>query len=352
MKTNYFLIWVFLLSPFILCAQFPAFTNFEGKSFYEDNNPENEKYRAIFSLENKIDSELANDFAKELETKIQTLNTEIQKTRSNDAISASEKNKLVIKINDSISFLKEARNYFSSINKFTGNPTLAAGIFPVTKPKYSRFFYQATGEKDVDFLSNFILQSNLEKTAISSDLITGSISIFQFILSTTVTDNSEAENQEVLSNKLLYGALLNGEVNVPIFFQANEHFALYIPLSFKASIDHLAINEINSTKETFHFGEISSSLYLRIPYRHTKYKNNISFFANGNLAWIGGGSRFYDKIGDFRNSFLLCQSTVGVEINNRLRIAMNIPIFSSEDYIMENTAPTFGVQIDPKLLSK
>lgn len=118
-------------------------------------------------------------------------------------------------------------------------------------------------------------------------MISGALGVFQAILSTTVTDNNDTTNQEKVNNKLLYGALLNGKISYPLFFKANKHIAIYIPLSIKGSIDNVAVNKDTSTKNTFYFGEFGSSVYIRIPFRYTTYQNNVSFFVNGKMAYIG-----------------------------------------------------------------
>lgn len=66
---------------------------------------------------------------------------------------------------------------------------------------------------------------------------------------------------------------------------------------------------------------------------------------------LDGGSIFYDKLEKFRHGFWLSQATMGIEVNNKFRIALNIPIYSSEKSIIENQSTTIGIQIDPKLLT-
>lgn len=350
MKQFYIFTLLFLI-PILSKAQFPAFANFEGSRIYVDSSASTKPFRDKYAVGDRIDAALAHHIAEAAIHRENIYIRAIEITTANPKISWKQKNEVITALQDSITFIKEVRNYYSSINKFAGIPGWKASILPVTRAAHSRFFYQGSQSSSIDFLSNFILQSNLEKTAISSDLITGALSVFQVTLSTTVNDNSDTTAQEIVNNKLLYGALLNGRLTYPLLFKANRHIAVYMPISIKGSIDNVAVNDEKSTDDTFYFSEASTSLYLRLPIRYTSSENNVSFFTNAKLGCIFGGSKFYDKLESINNAFVLSQATVGIEVDNKFRIALNIPIYSSQKSITDNSATTIGIQVDPKFLS-
>ena len=190
-------------------AQFPAFTNFEGVKYYEDTrgDTQTKKYRDLYNIGNKVDSYFADSLRKRAKTREKLFKDSIVIVIADSNFSAAEKNSKIIIMRDSIQFYNDVKVYYASINKFTGKPRLLAKIFPVVRNYQAKFFYQNSpktdsSEKNVDFLSNFVLQSNINKTAISSDLISGALWIFKASISTTVVDNNDTTNAEKVSNKI------------------------------------------------------------------------------------------------------------------------------------------------------
>lgn len=346
-----YLIALLLLLPKLSQAQFPAFANFEGSRIYVDSSSNTRQFRDVFSIGDQIDAAFAFNLANSAKAEIEAYRAKIKATEKDPNLSLTKKNEIITALQNDIAFMREVRNYYSSINKFAGRPKIRNSFFPVSRAAHSRFFYQGPQSDNVDFLSNFILQSNIDKTAISSDLISGALAIFQVTLSTTVTDNSDTTTQEMINDKLLYGALLNGRISYPLFYRANQHIAVYIPVSLKASVDNVAVNDETSSDDTFYFGEISSSIYMRVPIRYTSSGDNVSFFTNAKAGYIGGGDKLYEKLGNVSHGFWLSQATVGIEVNNKFRIAVNVPIYSSEKSITNNNATTIGIQVDPKFLT-
>jgi hypothetical protein len=346
-----------LLIPLILCfvivarAQFPSFTTFDGRSFYVDSSKTTQAYRKVFASTDTIDSKMAHDFAKQAESMKEKYKKLIDSIENDKILSTSQRHRKVKPLRDSVTFYEDTRIYFKSINKFTGTPKYLARVFPVTRTEYSRFFYQGSSQDDkIDLFSSFAIQSSLKKNTISSDVISGSIGIFQTTISTTFVDNSDTTNKDKLSNKVLYGGLLNAKVTLPMFYSATKHYALYIPISYKGSIDNVSVGEQSDLSKNIHFGEFAISAFLRIPIHNVDKDNTVSFYSNTKFGILNASSSFYEQLQIPNGSFEILQTSVGFEIENKIRLSFNIPVYSSSKPIKDQLASTVGIQINPKLL--
>lgn len=359
MKKNIFLSAIIVLAVSACYGQFPAFTNFEGVKYYVNNRNDSatKKYRAVYGLGNKIDSYFADSLRARAENSAKLFDDSIKKVRINNTLSAQQKNDISVSLRDSVSFYNDVRDYYASINKFTGTPRFRARFFPVTHSYQARFFYQNSPEvdsiaKNVNFLSSFAIQTSINKTAIASELISGALWIFKATISTSVVDNNDTTNKDKVNNKINFGGLLNGQVSFPLFYSASRRFAIYCPITFTSSVDNVSVNKDTLSKNTFYFSEVATSLYMRIPFINTNYeKNNASLFINAKMGYIDGGSNFYDKLESTRSGFWLARATAGIEVSSKLRLALNFPIYSSQKEIFNRQTTTIGIQIDPKLLT-
>lgn len=352
MRKDIILLIIIALSCSSMFSQFPTFTNYEGSKVYSDSSEQNRLYRDFYQLGNKVDSEYAYILAVDLNAKIEVLKKRIDVTNIDSILNYSQRNDSIVKMRDSIEFLTKAENYYSSINKFTGTPKIQAGFFPVTIAKYAKFFYQGSERaKSVNFFSDFIVQTNLDRTAISSNLISGVASIFQIAISTTVTEDNNVVEKDKINNKILYGGLFNSKVVYPIFYKSTSQYALYIPAHYQISVDNIEIDETVETKNIFYFGDLGASVYVRIPVRYTDYNDNVSIFFNSKNSYIHGGDSFYKKFSENSREFFVSQGIVGVEIDGNIRIALNFPIYSSVKSVISRQPSTIGFQIDPKILA-
>ena len=333
-------------------AQFPSFVGYSDLKSYTDNSERTKKYRDHYSLGSQVDAWYAGTLSDSANQSIKKLYSEIGEIPKDKQLSPSEINSKLLRLNDSVTFLKEVRDYYKAINKFTGSPGIGAAIFPVWRSSHAKFFYQNLDEtQSVSFFSSFILQSNLEKTAISSDLVSGTIGPLKITISTTVNDNSDTTNSDKTINKIHYGALLNGALSIPIFFKTNDYISVYFPLSARGSVDNVSVNDETNFDNTFYFGEVAGDLFIRVPIKNANSSSGANLFFNGKLAYITGGSSFYDRLEDINEGFALSQGTAGIELNNRFRIAVNFPIYSSKENIISSRPATIGIQIDPKLFT-
>jgi len=359
MRKQLFLSAIILLTVSTCYGQFPAFTNFEGVKYYVNNRNDSaiKKYREVYGLNDKIDSYYADSLRTRAKNSIKLFEDSIPKTIADNALTPAIKNSRIIGLRDSISFYEDVRDYYASINKFTGTPRFRAMFLPVSHSYQARFFYQNSPEvdstaKNINFLSSFAIQTSINKTAIASDLISGALWIFKATISTTVVDNNDTTNKDKVNNKINFGGLLNGQVTLPLFYYAGKRFAMYCPFTFTSSVDNVSVNRDTLTKNTFYFSELATSVYMRIPFINTNYdKNNASLFINAKIGYIDGGSNFYDKLESTRSGFWLARATAGIEVSSKLRLAVNFPIYSSQKDIFNKQTTTIGIQIDPKLLA-
>ena len=91
---------------------------------------------------------------------------------------------------------------------------------------------------------------------------------------------------------------------------------------------------------------------MKIPFIHTNDdERNSSVFINAKMGYIDGSSGFYDRLESIRNGFWLAKAVVGIEVDNKVRVALNFPLYSSEKSIFNNQTITLGIQINPKSLA-
>lgn len=343
---------VFLFSiPLLSVAQFPSFTNFEVNMVYEDNNPHTKPYRDYHGLSTRVDAHFAYCIAEETKVRIERLTDSIKVIENDSSLEIYKRNDAIAMLQDSIAFLKDVENYYYAVNKFTGRPAPRARFFPVLKSSQARFFYQQNNtEAKIDVLSNLLLQTNIEKSAIAADLVSGSVGPFKVTLRASLIDSDDTASVKKIGDKLFNGTLLNGNITYPLYYQSGDFAALYIPARAGFSIDNLSMESESELKNTIYFGTYGLDCYLRFPIKYTSNNHNASLFFNGSLEFVTASRSLYDRLGTEAIGFWVSRATVGIEINNNMRIALNFPLHTSERKIFEDQRPTIGVQIDPKAL--
>lgn len=338
--------------PMLSYAQFPSFTNFEANKVYEDNNPHTKPFRDYHHLSNRVDAEFAFCIGEETKNLITLLKNRIEVIKDDSRLEIKDRNDSIAVLQDSIAFLTDVKDYFYSVNKFTGRPSIGAGILPVRRASQARFFFQQNNtEAKIDVLPNLLLQTNIDKSAIAADLVSGSVGPFKVTVRAALIDSDDTSSVEKVSDKLVNGTLLNSNAMWPIFYKAGGLGAIYIPLRAGFSIDNLSMEGESALKSTIYFGSFGGDCYVRIPIKYTANDRNASLFFNGSLEYVTGSNSLYDRLNADHSGFWISKATVGVEINNNMRIALNFPLRASKQQdIFANQRPTIGVQIDPKAL--
>lgn len=133
---------ILFLLPILSQAQFPAFANFEGSKVYVDSSSNTKQFRDVFFINYKIDAAFAFVLANSAKSRVEAYKARIKTIEENKNLTLTEKNNGITDLQDSIAFMREVRNYYSSINKFAGKPRITASFFPVSRAAHSRFFYQ------------------------------------------------------------------------------------------------------------------------------------------------------------------------------------------------------------------
>ncbi|PPK84697.1 hypothetical protein CLV84_3859 [Neolewinella xylanilytica] len=349
------------LIPYTLSAQFPDFYNYDPVDIYKLDTVES----ALLADWRREDSAITIDTEYVETTYAYTLYKEA-KARRNQARRMSRDRRLYQRpaLSDLLSEqanrtleLKRKELYFDSlmtlftkINRMSPKPRGGDNFFPVMTPRQARFFYNEPDTSNIDFISNVILQTNIDQTASKSDIISGNLLMLRADISTAVAQNSDTTKEASFDN-ILYGGLLNGKLTFPVIFASGPYMSFYLPVGFKASYNNYTVKSEEERSENIFFRELFASAYLRIPLTNTRAKISTSFFFNAEFAHVSGNSRFYASLPDISSAFTIVRGTAGFEVKKSLRMAINFPLYLSIDSVPELEIATVGFQIDPARLA-
>ena len=349
------------LIPYKLSAQFPDFYNYDPIDIYKLEPAES----ALLAEWHTRDSQITID-TQYIETAYAYTLYKEAKARRNQAKRMSRDGRLYQRpaLSDSLSKqanrslnLKKDELYFNSlmtlftkINRMSPMPRGGDNFFPVTTPRQARFFYNEPDASNIDFVSNVILQTNIDQTASKSDIISGNLLMLRADISTAVAQSSDTTKEASFDN-ILYGGLINGKLTLPVIFASGPYMSFYLPVGFKASYNNYTAKSEEERSENIFFRELFASAYLRIPLTNTRAEISTSFFFNAEFAHVSGNSRFYASLPNISSAFTIVRGTAGFEVKKSLRVAINFPLYLSIDSVPELEIATVGFQIDPARLS-
>ncbi|MBB4080527.1 hypothetical protein GGR28_003161 [Lewinella aquimaris] len=236
-------------------------------------------------------------------------------------------------------------------NSIGPKPRGGDNIFPIIRPGQADFFYRDTSHDQISFVSDVILQSNLDQTALESNILSGNLLVFRTDIYTAVSKHADTLGNSGYNN-VLYGALVNGKISYPLLFASGDYASFYVPIGLKLSYDNLSSGTEDTKGNDVLFRELFASVYVQLPLTNTSIKKPASFFFNGEYTRVSGNSKFYASLPNIDKPFGIARATAGLEVDKTVRLAVNFPLFVSKSSIPELRVTTVGVQVNPSRLSE
>src|SRR5690242_15334149 len=104
-------------------AQFPTFADFEARPYYVNKSQSSlvKQFLHLYGLKDTVESWTAYNLANSTAKLIDSVNAIIDKLHKGPgSLGVGATNDSLIKLQDSVARLKEAKDFYRSINKFTG----------------------------------------------------------------------------------------------------------------------------------------------------------------------------------------------------------------------------------------
>lgn len=303
-----------------------------------------------------------NRLKKQLEIKIEKESKDDRNERINKIKKANEKetndqrNQRVNKILDSIKIWNQLRQDLITLNSLGGNPKFSRKFIPLRSIQQAKYFYfiDTVNQKKIKLVSDLVAQSSFDGTiSLSSNVFTGILPIehlpIKINLSTTVSQTKDSTATGKASAKLPYGGLVNINLSYPLFYSSKEkdkgkYTTFYMPIELKYHLDD--VKDKAQFKDTYHYFEASTSLYISADLIQQDNKESITIFANPNLAYYYGGGVFKQKIG--YNNFWISQLNVGIKLAKQFTLGANIPLYSSRKEIKDKQNASLALIFEPK----
>ncbi len=368
MKNLYFLLFLLLLSPYAF-GQFPSFqatykSHLDAKKSLKPDFDSIEKEIPDFKDDIRLlDSmtELDVPFAFLIGEKIKS-----DRDSLNDKINSLEAmftqdctysellayNNELVRLRKTSTNLKQLSDYYYTVNRLAGRPTLAAAFIPIRNESDAKFFFHGIKATQINSLNNLVIQGSSNRGVISSDLVSGILGPSKITFNSVFySSNTDSTDQQEINTKVFNGGgLTNLRVELPFYYFQRKNLILYAAIKPGYMADFPILGS-EIPKNTF-IG------YLDLPLEFfTQIKpsgGDFSLFANLKLSKISGNSHFYNNLNyregtsveDQNTSFYMSQIYAGISITDGFKLTMNIPLASSNGVeIPENV--TVGLQITP-----
>ncbi|GAB3430906.1 hypothetical protein [Niabella aquatica] len=309
----------------------PSTENKLGYSFPEELKESANKYLKITS---DIDAYGSHRLIEVCNKKIDSLNNKrdiLDKTQN-------ASNQDYLQITKELEELESLKAHLTIINSLEGKPTIWRRFFPVRSTIQAQYFYLDSddGDRALKFIGDVGVQTNFDNLfSLKSEILSGVTKLgipVKFLLSSTVTQDSEQEADSTAVNKLQNGGLINAGISYALFFSKNK-FGLgkkhssyfYIPLEYKFHMDNVENGKL--VKDMYYYHEPSVSAMFVTDIIQKGNTDLATFFTAVKYSYFIGGSKFEEKITE--NNFDFLQGTVGLKIQDKFTIAFNIPLYSN-----------------------
>jgi hypothetical protein len=311
--------------------------------------------KELLGFDGKISPFAAGIFIKDCDKKLKQLNEQLS-SEENANSNFKEKNNNIIKITANIKLWKELKEDLKTLNSLGGNPKFSRKFVPLRSIQQAKYFYftDTLNQKNIKLVSDLVAQSSFDGTiSLSSNVFTGILPIehlpIKINLSTTVSQTKDSTATDKASAKLPYGGLVNINLSYPLFYSSKEkdkgkYTTFYMPFELKYHLDD--VKDKAQFKDTYHYFEASTSLYISADLIQQDNKESITIFANPNLAYYYGGGVFKQKIG--YNSFWISQLNIGIKLAKQFTLGANIPLYSSQKEIKDKQNASLALIFEPK----
>lgn len=265
-----------------------------------------------------------------------------------------------------------AREYFDFLSRSESHPIKKPWWFPLKSIAHAEYFYFGDAGKKIKLLNNFAIQSNfIDNATASSEMLSGIIP-FQFyfqkgnpkarfalpikfdlginISKDNPTDTTESAQDNI--SKLLYGGLFHVNLSYPVFYSNWKYLNgkginLYIPVNITSNWEG-GSGQTTLLKELYYFFDFNICTYLEFDLiQSQEAQSDASIFINTKMSYIDGGSRFYDQHVPNRKAMLLIQANAGIRIKEKFTIAVNLPIYTSDNTLDLSNNASLAIIINP-----
>jgi hypothetical protein len=261
-----------------------------------------------------------------------------------------------LQITQEIEILESIKYYLTTINSLEGKPKIWRRFFPIRSIIQAQYFYldSDNGDKAFKFIGDVGVQTNFDNLfSLKSEILNGVTKLgvpVKFLVSSTVTQNSEKGADSSAMNKLQNGGLINAGISYALFFSKNK-FGLskkhssyfYIPLEYKFHMDNVANGKL--IKDMYYYHEPSVSTMFVTDILQSENTDLATFFAAVKYSYFFGGNKFEEKMTE--NNFDLLQGTIGLKIQNKFTIAFNIPLYSNINTIKNMQSANLSLVFTP-----
>ena len=244
--------------------------------------------------------------------------------------------------------LSEIRIAFDS----TATPINFNPWLPLTGSNWTRdhadtFYSRVFSTQGFEYLNTLSFQINSTQGTFYSEVLAANLSVFRISLGSLASISKDTSTKNQTVSTLLSGggnAIFN--ISYPLFASTGKYQNAYINFNvLKTSLQLPALGSFTIANSTYNV-QSGIEIYGDIA---TNDLQKFKFYAMARIAYLVGGSDFYDNLQIPHKLFYFGNLNCGIIINKSYVVTANIPFLSSYGSLLR-VPIMFGVQAMPKFL--
>ncbi|MFK8055847.1 MAG: hypothetical protein AB8F78_06980 [Saprospiraceae bacterium] len=254
---------------------------------------------------------------------------------------------------------QRAASYFLGIHMFLGE-ACRKGPLPVRSLKESAFFFHGRGGPNALSSASFAL-SNAAKPSASVQLVSMALPVSNLTVSSTASTRRDTTFNQQVIDKLVYGALGNLQLEIPLVYRADKTSKAYLPLITRIIADRMTIkDEVTSTsseEDLVAFG-IGTFATLDFSVRNPIDNKHAGIYFRMSYELLGTEGSAGERMNSLKTSpessnlskgiYHLAQFDCGFRGTNGVVIGFHAPVrLKNEEKFLASDKWRIGVRVEP-----